>query len=219
MNGSNSTCLKALALVFGFSLVVACDRDPKSSETGSELSGEQAAVVASGEQADDAAAQFAPQAQHIASTPRPATIAKEAPLDVAQLLPSADAQKLIGRGAVTTEPLLGKPASPNYNAMMFRATNAPASYGVGLQVWKLEDASSAEARLGELKGQYLSVLKVAPAGATIKSPSFLAERAGIRSYLFVSEKSPHVVGLSCASDVCKSWSALVTLGSEIESRL
>lgn len=171
---------------------------------------------AAAEQADDAPVVPPPEPQRVAMTAGRATLSAQAPLAIEHLLPREYASKLI-HGQFDVEPLPGQKPGPNYNALQLRPATKDPRYGIGLQVWKLNDQTAATARIAELKEQYLGTSDLHDTAA--KKTGFRSERAGIRTYLFAADSSPHVIALSCATQVCTTWSMVYKLGSDVEAKL
>lgn len=197
----------------------ACDNDKSADKSAADVSVVDASApkAAAKEDATDTGAN-ADDARQQASSPRGATVEQQPPLDISSYLSEKDLAKLT-TGSVIAQPLVGKTPSPTYNATRL-AVGGRDWYGAGLQVWKLDDKSEAANRLKNLRTQYLGVDN-APKGAPVGGDrAFVAERAGIQTYVFIPNNAPdHIAAVSCGQDLCKrGWKDVFSLADKVDKR-
>lgn len=202
------------ALIIVLAATLACNGDSQPSASGETAQGEEPTAP---DAASSAFEDGVPGTEkvHVAAARRRAIVPSSPPLDIGHLLTKEDVQPHLGRGEINVEPLAGRKLDSRYAASHFRGTDAT-EFGVGLQVWKFDDADDALNELANLRGQYLGVVDL-PKDANPRS--FGAERAGIRSYLLVPEKSSYMLGLSCGVKTCKDWDTMSKLATTVGGRL
>ena len=221
--GLNRSSIIAATLLLALGLISGCDDESKEqpADAGGADGSAQADTSGASEDTtvtDKKKATADPQpARPKATSPSRATVSAEAPLDVSEYLVESDLSKLV-KGKVSTEPLVGTEPSPDYNAIRLHPGKGNV-YGAGLQLWKLDNAKAARARLDKLRAQYLGVDN-APASAPVRGKrAFVSERAGIRSYVFATRKPAHLIAVSCDQETCKNWKDVMGLAKKVQIRL
>lgn len=182
-------------------------RDVAPEDTGAQAKGANAAS----EENEDAP-------RPSATSPGAAKLSARALLQIDKLLGAGDFKSLTA-ARIASEELAGKPAAADYRARRFYPAGGN-TYGVGLQVWKLEDAQAAQGLVAKLRPQYLGVDEAA-AKPGDSAQGFRAARAGIQTQVFAPDKAPgYVAALSCDDTLCKNgWSDVGRLAQLVEQRL
>lgn len=160
----------------------------------------------------DEAEPASPGRTKVNASRRRGVISNDPPLSTTAFLTADDIQPFFHDDAVETAPIAGQSPSPTYNSIRFAPSEHPHQFGIGLQIWQLEEISAPE-RLTELRAQYLNVRK--PDHKDAPRTSFISERAGIRTFVFASKDDSHLFALSCGSEHCPDWTPLYELGLKL----
>ncbi len=156
-----------------------------------------------------------PARTHIASSSRRGVVSANAPLETTAFLPTEDATAFLGTESLSSSSLAGQSASENYNSIRYAPADEPETFGLALQIWKHDEASTSE-RLEDLRSQFLSVDD--PRHSDAPEGSFTSRRAGIRTFVFPAEDHSHIFALSCDTTTCLDWTDLYEMGIDIASR-
>jgi hypothetical protein len=191
-------------------LVVGCD-DKKDSDGEADVGGlgdvaEAPPTPPSGGDADpDAAQDDERSARMAASSAGGGVVNQEPPLAVDTFIDAADLDSFLDKTA-EPKPLVGADPSPDYNAVRYQPEGKEL-FGIGLQMWKLDDRGAAKARLEQMRDQYLNV---SGAPKTLSSPidgAFRSQRGDITTVVFAlplpESDAAYVVALSCSDQVCE----------------
>lgn len=157
-----------------------------------------------------------PTRTHITSSSRRAVVSADPPLVADRFLSLEDARAFIPNTALSRSTIAGQSPSSTYNSLRYAPVDDSAHFGVGLQIWRLDDETPAQERLSELRAQFLNV--AIPTHADAPSGSFVSERAGLRTFVVPSADERHLFALTCGLEHCSEWAQLYELGLEIAAR-
>ncbi len=212
-----TNCATILAASMLLVVPLGCDNDKESSEedAGPDVTEVERTDTAGG--ADDSPGPDAGE-RPSARAGESGTIDEKPPLPIEELLPVDLVQEMTESSELARAPIPGINPSPDYNAVRLHSREED-GYGVGLQVWRLEEPKAARSHFEKLRGQYLEPSESEELVDELERPVFTSTRSDVANIVTWLEEPPVVVAISCATDTCDSSKSMAELARAVLDRL
>lgn len=135
-------------------------------------------------------------------------------LQINEMLTPVDIRELTGyTGTLLDKPLPGQEPNANRNSMRIASDEG---FGVGLQVWRVDEVRQLEPRFSRLRSTYIQQERPE---RIIGQQAFTGEFGGIRHYAFLHRASRQILVVTCSDEICDTPEKVSRLAGRINSRL
>lgn len=137
-----------------------------------------------------------------------------AALPVRELLTPVDVRELASyTGTLQEVSLVGQEPTTHRNSLRMASDDG---FGVGLQVWRVDEVRQLEPRFERLRQTYIHAERPE---RIIGQQAFMGEFGGLRHYAFLHRASRQLVVVTCGMEVCDSADKVSRIAGRVHSRL